>query len=133
MEENKTAKQISDYLTLQLALCRSHSQENGVKSGNQTDRMFWAGAVGTCDALKSVVEGPNLQEVAEKNTGKNVATEIFKLTETDGKGKKVLLKPHCPKCLSSELDEMGTSADGVKSYVCRPCMILFHILSIQDF
>jgi hypothetical protein len=87
---------------------------------------------GTCDALKSLVANNNLQEVADKKSGKNIATEIFSLTTTEGKGKKVLVKPHCPKCLSSELDEMGTTADGVKSFACRPCKILFHILAIKD-
>lgn len=129
------AKQISEYLTMQLGFCRAGSQENGINSSAQTDRMFWAGAVGACDALKTLVAEKNLQEVAAKKTGLNVATELFKLTMPNPKSKKVLLKPHCPKCLSSELDEMGSTAAGVHSYACRPCKILIHILPIgrDDF
>lgn len=135
MEENKISKQISEYLTVQIALCRGYSQESGIKGTTQTDKMFWAGAIGCCDALKTMVAEDNIKQVIETNKGKDIAKELFKLTEEPIRNsRKIHLKPHCPKCLSSDLDEMGVTADGVKSYVCRPCKILFHILPMAgDF
>ena len=126
-------KKLSDYLTLQLGMTRACSSENGANAGSQTDKMFWSGAVGTCDCLKGLVSEQNLMG-ALAGKGVDVAAEIFKMAKPIKKTGQVKVKPHCPQCLTTNLDEMGVTADGVRSYACKPCRVLLHILPLgEDF
>jgi hypothetical protein len=134
MSEDKIVR-VSDYLSIQLGLCRNYSQEQSKNCQSQVDKMFWSGMIAICETLKPIVAVQNINLELESKKGINLAAVVQKNLQEEKPtktGPQKVLKPHCPKCFQSNMDELGIDGAGVKSYACRPCKIIVKILPVED-